>query len=41
MDIPDDIAPNSFETNSGLEIKIALGNYRMFFTPGTSNPSPA
>ncbi|ORX34170.1 hypothetical protein BD324DRAFT_636920 [Kockovaella imperatae] len=36
-DIPEDIAPNSFDTHSGLEIKIALGNYRMFFTPETED----
>ena len=32
--IPDDTPPETFETKSGIEIKIALGNYRMFFTPG-------
>lgn len=37
MEIPGDVPPKSFETKSGLEIKIALGNYRMFFTPGTED----
>jgi paired amphipathic helix protein Sin3a len=36
-EIPEDLPPKSFETKSGLEIKIALGNYRMFFTPGTED----
>ncbi len=28
-----------FDTKSGIELKIALGNYRMFFTPSQSlNP---
>ena len=36
-EIPDDAAPNAFETRSGLEIKVALGNYRMFFTPETED----
>ena len=29
--------PGRFTTRSGLEIKIALGNYRMFYTPGTED----
>ena len=29
-----DIPLRAVDTSSGLEIKIALGNYRMFFTPG-------
>lgn len=36
-DIAENLPPKSFETKSGLEIKIALGNYRMFFTPGTED----
>ena len=32
-DLPGDAPSNAFETKSGIEIKIALGNYRMFFTP--------
>lgn len=28
---------NNVEARDGLEIKIALGNYRMFFTPGTED----
>ena len=36
VDIPADISPKAYETHSGLEIKIALGNYKMFFTPGKS-----
>jgi len=36
-DIPEDANAGAFETKSGLEIKIALGNYRMFFTPGTED----
>ncbi|KIR56076.1 paired amphipathic helix protein Sin3a [Cryptococcus gattii Ru294] len=30
-------AMNNVEARDGLEIKIALGNYRMFFTPGTED----
>lgn len=33
-DLPGDAPSSAFETKSGIEIKIALGNYRMFFTPG-------
>lgn len=33
-DLPDD---DAFQSTSGLEIKIALGNYRIFYTPGTED----
>lgn len=37
-DIQDDeVIPGKYTTRSGLEIKIALGNYRMFYTPGTED----
>ncbi|ODO11875.1 hypothetical protein I350_00659 [Cryptococcus amylolentus CBS 6273] len=31
------ISPSRIDAKDGLEIKIALGNYRMFFTPGTED----
>ncbi|WRT65870.1 uncharacterized protein IL334_002821 [Kwoniella shivajii] len=31
------LAPDSIVTKDGMEIKIALGNYRMFFTPDTED----
>ncbi|OXG25638.1 paired amphipathic helix protein Sin3a [Cryptococcus neoformans Tu259-1] len=34
---PSSSAKNNVEAKDGLEIKIALGNYRMFFTPGTED----
>ena len=41
VDIPEDVSPKAYETHSGLEIKIALGNYKMFFTPGESTQGRA
>ena len=37
VDIPESSIEEGFETKSGLEIKIALGNYRMFYTPDTED----
>jgi hypothetical protein len=37
VSVPDEekkIDPSAFDIKSGLDIKIALGNFRMFFTPG-------
>jgi hypothetical protein len=33
-DLPEDLPRDEFHFKSGLDIKIALGNYRMFFAPG-------
>lgn len=33
-DLPED---DAFQSTSGLEIKIALGNYRIFYTPDTED----
>ncbi|ORY28618.1 hypothetical protein BCR39DRAFT_534412 [Naematelia encephala] len=36
-EIPQDSGADMFETTSGLDVKIALGNYRMFFSPQTED----
>lgn len=33
----EDVAEGTFDTNSGLQFRVALGNYRLFYTPGTED----
>lgn len=36
-DMSEDISEGAFQTNSGLQFRVALGNYRLFYTPGTED----
>lgn len=36
-DISEDIGPDSFQHQSGLKFRVAIKNYRIFYTPGTED----
>ncbi|GMK60011.1 hypothetical protein CspeluHIS016_0902280 [Cutaneotrichosporon spelunceum] len=35
--LPEDTGPEAFVENSGLKFRVALGNYRIFYIPGTED----
>ncbi|WOO83690.1 Paired amphipathic helix protein pst1 [Vanrija pseudolonga] len=36
-ELPDELGPELFETHSGLQFRVASGNYHLFYQPGTED----
>lgn len=36
-ELPDELGPELFETHSGLQFRVAFGNYHLFYQPGTED----